>query len=117
MCACSVLLLLRWQLPVSPPDLAVTEAETGTGNSSIAGRTISPDKSSYAGTQKTSHCPTVTMIIHRVGLCILLMTAGASSEDQKPPEERPDTIYLPYSETEDVDFSVERPNNIGCYQW
>ena len=37
--------------------------------------------------------------------------------DKTPKEETPDTIYLPYSETEDVDFTLERPNNIGCYQW
>ena len=57
------------------------------------------------------------MIIHNVGLGILLITAAATAEDQKHKEERPDTIYLPYSETEDVDFSIDRPNNIGCYQW
>ena len=57
------------------------------------------------------------MITHNVGLCILLMTAGFSAEDKTPKEETPDTIYLPYSETEDVDFSIERPNNVGCYQW
>ena len=32
-------------------------------------------------------------------------------------EEIPDTIYLPYSETEDVDFTISRPSKIGCYQW
>ena len=32
-------------------------------------------------------------------------------------EEVPDTIYLPYSETEDVDFTISRPSKIGCYQW
>ena len=57
------------------------------------------------------------MIIHNVGLCILLITASSTAQDKKPIEERPDTIYLPYSETEDVDFSIDRPNNIGCYQW
>ena len=57
------------------------------------------------------------MITHNIGLCILLMTAGYSAQEEKPKEESPDTIYLPYSETEDVDFSIERPNNIGCYQW
>ena len=29
----------------------------------------------------------------------------------------PETIFLPYSETEDVDFTIERPGRIGCYQW
>ena len=31
--------------------------------------------------------------------------------------ETPDTIYLPYSESEDVDFAIARPSKIGCYQW
>ena len=26
-------------------------------------------------------------------------------------------FYLPYSETEDVDFSIQRPGGTGCYQW
>ena len=30
---------------------------------------------------------------------------------------KPDTIYLPYSETEDVDFTIAIPGNKGCYQW
>ena len=25
--------------------------------------------------------------------------------------------YLPYSNTEDVDFSVSRPEGFGCYKW
>ena len=29
----------------------------------------------------------------------------------------PETIFLPYSETEDVDFAIERPGRVGCYQW
>jgi hypothetical protein len=26
-------------------------------------------------------------------------------------------FYLPYSVTEDVDFSISRPGGFGCYQW
>ena len=26
-------------------------------------------------------------------------------------------FYLPYSTTEDVDFSLSRPGGFGCYQW
>jgi len=26
-------------------------------------------------------------------------------------------FYLPYSETEDVDFSLTRSMGFGCYQW
>lgn len=29
----------------------------------------------------------------------------------------PETIFLPYSETEDVDFAIERPGRVGCFQW
>ena len=29
----------------------------------------------------------------------------------------PETIFLPYSETEDVDFTIERPGRVGCFQW
>merc|ERR1712032_40434 len=29
----------------------------------------------------------------------------------------PETIFIPYSETEDVDFTIERPGRVGCYQW
>jgi len=32
-------------------------------------------------------------------------------------QEVPETIFLPYSETEDVDFTIERPSRVGCYQW
>jgi len=26
-------------------------------------------------------------------------------------------FYLPYSVTEDVDFSLSRPGGFGCFQW
>jgi hypothetical protein len=26
-------------------------------------------------------------------------------------------FFLPYSVTEDVDFSISRPGGFGCYQW
>ena len=26
-------------------------------------------------------------------------------------------FYLPYSVTEDVDFSLSKPGGFGCYQW
>ena len=26
-------------------------------------------------------------------------------------------FFLPYSVTEDVDFSIARPGGFGCYQW
>ena len=32
-------------------------------------------------------------------------------------QEVPETIFLPYSETEDVDFTIDRPSRVGCYQW
>ena len=47
-----------------------------------------------------------------ISVSLTLLVSLASSDEAKP-----ETIYLPYSETEDVDFTIARPNNIGCYQW
>ena len=47
-----------------------------------------------------------------ISVSLAVLVSLASSDEAKP-----ETIYLPYSETEDVDFTIARPNNIGCYQW
>ena len=47
-----------------------------------------------------------------VGL-LLSLTCTLSLGESEVPE----TIYLPYSETEDVDFTIDRPTRVGCYQW
>ena len=44
---------------------------------------------------------------------LLLLIAAVLGSEQFVPE----TIFLPYSETEDVDFTIERPGRVGCYQW
>jgi len=48
-------------------------------------------------------------------LCSLLLATPFASVFAE--QEVPETIFLPYSETEDVDFTIDRPNKIGCYQW
>ena len=46
-------------------------------------------------------------------LLVLFCTATYIQAEDTVPE----TIYLPYSETEDVDFTISLPSNVGCYQW
>ena len=50
---------------------------------------------------------------------LLLLVVGACAGEQVEQVEQvvPETIFLPYSETEDVDFTIERPSKVGCYQW
>lgn len=45
-------------------------------------------------------------------LAIPLLLVGIGAE-----EEFQDTFYVPYSETEDVDFHVAKEGRGGCYQW
>ena len=43
-----------------------------------------------------------------------------SQEESEVPEALQDLqteFWLPYSVTEDVDFSITRPEGYGCYQW
>eukprot|EP00090_Calanus_glacialis_P028282 TRINITY_DN45475_c0_g1_i1.p1 TRINITY_DN45475_c0_g1~~TRINITY_DN45475_c0_g1_i1.p1 ORF type:complete len:919 (-),score=251.02 TRINITY_DN45475_c0_g1_i1:238-2994(-) len=47
-----------------------------------------------------------------VGLLVSIALSSAFAE-----QEVPETIFLPYSETEDVDFTIDRPSRVGCYQW
>ena len=39
------------------------------------------------------------------------------SDDDENFEDFQTEFYLPYSETEDVDFNIVRPGGQGCYQW
>jgi len=50
--------------------------------------------------------------MHLVGLFAILALSSVFGE-----QEVPETIFLPYSETEDVDFTIDRPSRVGCYQW
>ena len=57
------------------------------------------------------------------GLCALACSyRGVHGQDEGEDEEGgfedlQTEFYLPYSETEDVDFSIVRPGGFGCYQW
>ena len=55
--------------------------------------------------------------------CMCVFTALSSvscDEESEVPEQLQDLqteFWLPYSITEDVDFSITRPEGYGCYQW
>ena len=49
--------------------------------------------------------------------CKLLLVLFCTATCIQAEDTVPETIYLPYSETEDVDFTISRPSNVGCYQW
>merc|ERR1712013_79677 len=46
-------------------------------------------------------------------VCLITVCLSSVLGEQEVPE----TIFLPYSETEDVDFTIDRPSRVGCYQW
>ena len=51
---------------------------------------------------------------------VCLLVALAFEAKCEVPEELEDLqteFYLPYSETEDVDYTFQRPVGYGCYQW
>ena len=53
-------------------------------------------------------------------LCLLVVVLAivAKAEDGEDALEDVQTeFYLPYSTTEDVDFSLNKPGGFGCYQW
>ena len=50
-----------------------------------------------------------------VGWAVALSMAMAEVPEEL--EDLQTEFYLPYSVTEDVDFSVQRPSGFGCYQW
>ena len=47
----------------------------------------------------------------------LLMVGLATSEIPEALQDLQTEFFLPYSVTEDVDFSISRPGGFGCYQW
>ena len=49
----------------------------------------------------------------RLSLLLFLVRLSTSSEFDDVQTE----FFLPYSETEDVDFSIVRPGGMGCYMW
>jgi len=51
---------------------------------------------------------------------LVVLASMALMANAEVPEDLSDLqteFYLPYSETEDVDFSLQRPVGYGCYQW
>ena len=52
-------------------------------------------------------------------LCLLFVALAivARAEDEDALEDVQTEFYLPYSTTEDVDFSLSKPGGFGCYQW
>ena len=54
-----------------------------------------------------------TMKLHNFVICLLfgVILADDALEDVQT------EFYLPYSATEDVDFSLSKPSGFGCYQW
>ena len=53
------------------------------------------------------------MKLHNFVICLLfgVILADDALEDVQT------EFYLPYSATEDVDFSLSKPSGFGCYQW
>ena len=54
------------------------------------------------------------MKLHNFVICLLF---GVILAEDDPLEDVQTEFYLPYSETEDVDFSLSKPSGFGCYQW
>ena len=51
------------------------------------------------------------------GLTLVMLTFLVGQMRSEDFEDLQTEFYLPYSETEDVDFSIVRPGGYGCYQW
>ena len=50
-------------------------------------------------------------------ISIFLLFGNIFAEEEDPLEDVQTEFYLPYSVTEDVDFSLSKPSGFGCYQW
>lgn len=53
----------------------------------------------------------VEMKLYLIVIVAFFGLAKAEDEDLQT------EFYLPYSVTEDVDFSLSRPGGFGCFQW
>ena len=51
------------------------------------------------------------------GLLFVVVLAVSKADDEDALEDVQTEFYLPYSTTEDVDFSLSKPGGFGCYQW
>ena len=59
-----------------------------------------------------------------IGLLSVIVLVHCEEENNEVGETLPEALqdlqtefWLPYSVTEDVDFSIVRPEAYGCYQW
>ena len=67
----------------------------------------------------------MNMVSKSFSLCIFsILVLVHSEEETEIGEPTPEAIqdlqtefWLPYSITEDVDFTITRPEGYGCYQW
>ena len=50
-------------------------------------------------------------------ICLLFIGNQHISKAEDPLEDVQTEFYLPYSISEDVDFSLSKPGGFGCYQW
>ena len=50
-------------------------------------------------------------------LAVAFVALAFADDDDDDFEDLQTEFYLPYSETEDVDFSIVRPGGSGCFQW
>ena len=48
---------------------------------------------------------------------LAFIVASALAQVPEDFEDIQTEFYLPYSVTEDVDFTLQRPAGFGCYQW
>jgi hypothetical protein len=53
----------------------------------------------------------------KASFLLLLLLKVALAEVPEALQDLQTEFYLPYSVTEDVDFSLSRPGGFGCYQW
>ena len=53
----------------------------------------------------------------RFSLILFLLVKTAFADVPEALQDLQTEFYLPYSVTEDVDFSITRPGGFGCYQW
>ena len=53
----------------------------------------------------------------KIALILVFLLKTTLSEVPEALQDLQTEFYLPYSVTEDVDFSITRPGGFGCYQW
>ena len=62
----------------------------------------------------------ITNLVYIGVLCMIVLVHCEEQNEASVPEALQDLqneFWLPYSETEDVDFTILRPEAYGCYLW